>query len=66
MTRVEHTEEGTVMDLPKRVGITGAAGFVGSHLSDRLLAEGCEVVGLDDFSRGSVENSVAPSRSSSR
>jgi UDP-glucose 4-epimerase len=54
--RVEHTEEGTVMNLPKRVGITGAAGFVGSHLSDRLLAEGCEVVGLDDFSRGSADN----------
>ena len=40
----------------KKVGITGAAGFIGSHLTDRLLAEGCEVVGVDDLSRGSLLN----------
>jgi len=40
----------------KRVGITGAAGFIGSHLCDRLLAEGVEVVGVDDLSRGSLAN----------
>jgi UDP-glucose 4-epimerase len=39
-----------------RVGITGVAGFIGSHLCDRLLGEGCEVVGVDDFSRGSLRN----------
>ncbi len=32
--------------------ITGAAGFIGSSLADRLLAEGHEVVGWDDFSTG--------------
>lgn len=40
----------------KRVGITGAAGFIGSHLSDRLVAEGVEVIGVDDLSRGSRAN----------
>jgi UDP-glucuronate decarboxylase len=36
--------------------VTGAAGFLGSHLCDRLLADGDEVVGLDDLSTGSVAN----------
>jgi nucleoside-diphosphate-sugar epimerase len=40
----------------KRVGITGAAGFIGSHLTDRLLSEGVEVVGVDDLSRGTLAN----------
>ncbi len=39
-----------------RILITGAAGFLGSHLCDRLLAQGHEVVGLDNFVTGSPEN----------
>ena len=36
--------------------VTGAAGFLGSHLSARLLADGHEVVGLDNFHSGSSAN----------
>ncbi len=39
-----------------RVLITGAAGFLGSHLTDRFLAEGHDVVGVDNFLTGSPDN----------
>ncbi len=39
-----------------RILITGAAGFLGSHLCDRLLSEGHEVVGLDNFVTGNPDN----------
>ena len=39
-----------------RVLITGAAGFLGSHLTDRFLADGHEVVGLDNFITGHPDN----------
>jgi len=40
----------------QRVLITGAAGFLGSHLADRFLTEGYEVVGVDNFITGSEQN----------
>jgi nucleoside-diphosphate-sugar epimerase len=39
-----------------KVIITGAAGFLGSHLVDRLLADGDSVVGVDNFATGSAAN----------
>lgn len=40
----------------KRVLVTGAAGFLGSHLCDRFIAEGCRVVGMDNLITGSLSN----------
>ena len=39
-----------------RVLITGGAGFIGSHVADKLVAEGCEVLVLDNLSTGLAEN----------
>ena len=41
-----------------RILITGGAGFIGSHLCDRLLADGHHVVAMDNLSTGSVDNIV--------
>jgi dTDP-glucose 4,6-dehydratase len=40
----------------KRILITGAAGFLGSHLSDRFLKEGYHVVGMDNLLTGNIRN----------
>jgi dTDP-glucose 4,6-dehydratase len=40
----------------KRVLITGAAGFLGSHLCDRFIKEGCHVIGMDNLITGNIDN----------
>ncbi len=42
--------------LRKRVLITGGAGFLGSHLCERLLADGCEVICVDNYFTGTRDN----------
>lgn len=42
--------------LNKRVLVTGGAGFIGSHLCERLLKDGCEVICLDNYFTGSKAN----------
>jgi len=42
--------------MAKRILITGAAGFLGSHLSDRFLKEGFNVVGMDNLLTGNIKN----------
>lgn len=42
--------------MKKRVLITGAAGFIGSHLCDRFLKEGCHVIGMDNLLTGNIAN----------
>ena len=45
-----------------KVLVTGGAGFIGSHVADRLLADGHEVVILDDLSSGHVDHVPARAR----
>jgi dTDP-glucose 4,6-dehydratase len=40
----------------ERVVVTGGAGFLGSHLCERLLADGCEVLAIDNFLTGTPKN----------
>lgn len=55
-----------MLEQPSRVVVTGAAGFIGSHLCERLLADGHQVVGIDSFSeyyeRSLKEQNLEPSR----
>lgn len=48
---------GTVANVrPRHAVVTGGAGFLGSHLCDRLLAEGCKVTAIDNLVTGDIKN----------
>jgi len=51
-----------VTDTGPRALVTGGAGFIGSHLVGRLLADGCDVCVVDDLSTGSASNVPAGAR----
>lgn len=42
--------------MRKRILVTGGAGFIGSHLCERLLADGNEVIALDNYYSGDKRN----------
>lgn len=50
------TDIASSMGIRKRVLITGGAGFLGSHLCERLLAEGNEVICMDNYFTGTKQN----------
>jgi len=47
---------GLAMKTTKRVLVTGGAGFVGSHLCERLLAENCDILCVDNYFTGTKDN----------
>jgi dTDP-glucose 4,6-dehydratase len=49
-------EEPLIVPFVKAVLVTGAAGFLGSHLVDRLLGDGHTVLGVDNLSTGRLSN----------
>jgi dTDP-glucose 4,6-dehydratase len=56
LTQTQLTQKDVTGSAFRRAAISGAAGFLGSHFCDRLLAEGFEVIGLDNLLTGSEHN----------
>ena len=44
------------MHTHKRILVTGTSGFIGTHLCQRLLNDGCDVIGVDNFFSSSKQN----------
>jgi len=55
---VNKNKDGVEMPPRKRILITGGAGFIGSHLCERLIGEGHDVVCLDNYFTGTKENII--------
>lgn len=53
---MENTDKATQMLAGRKVLVTGAAGFIGSHICERLLELGAKVIALDDMSAGRHAN----------
>jgi dTDP-glucose 4,6-dehydratase len=52
----EKKQTNTMSKTNKRVLITGAAGFLGSHLCDKFIADGYDVIGMDNLITGDLKN----------
>lgn len=48
-----------MLRMKKIIVVTGGAGFIGSHLCERLVKEGHQVISLDNYSTGTIDNHVA-------
>lgn len=59
MTISDDTERGRFATNPNRAIVVGGAGFIGSHLVDRLVEEGISVLVIDDLSAGSADQVAA-------
>src|ERR1039458_875716 len=58
--RVRLSDKGmTMTSARKRILVTGGAGFLGSHLCERLIAEGHDVLCVDNYFTGSKDNVVS-------
>jgi nucleoside-diphosphate-sugar epimerase len=53
---LRETRKGKNMHLRKRILVTGGAGFLGSHLCERLLNDGQDVLCVDNFFTGTKDN----------
>jgi UDP-glucuronate decarboxylase len=56
MTGLHYLNGTNLRRLPRRVLVAGGAGFIGSHICERLLAGGASVICLDSLSTGRIEN----------